>query len=71
MQNKDIDGEYNELSAIRDYYFGRTDWYEEVEELEKLMEFSMGYEGWEEGFAVLANYNSADMTDLTNIELDI
>ena len=35
------------------------------------MEFSMGYEGWEEGFAVLANYNSADMTDLANIELDI
>ena len=35
------------------------------------MDFTLGYEGWEEGFAVLENYYAADETDLANIELEI
>ena len=66
-----MDGDYALSSAIKDYYFGNNDWYELREDLEETMDFVLGYEGWEEGFAVLANFYEADETDLANIELEI
>ena len=35
------------------------------------MSYTFGYEHWEDGFELLANYYSADEVDLADVEFDI